>query len=59
MGDPDTWAEKAEKHEGSWWLDWGEMLKDKSDKLVASPKSPGNKKYPPLGDAPGTYVFEP
>ena len=57
--DPDAWAEKATKHEGSWWLDWGEMLKDKSGKEIAAPKKPGSKKNPPLGDAPGTYIFEP
>ncbi|WP_432817161.1 alpha/beta fold hydrolase [Sulfitobacter sp. JB4-11] len=59
QADPEAWAEKASKHEGSWWLDWGEMLKSKSDKEVAAPKKPGSKKHPPLGDAPGTYVFEP
>ncbi len=59
QADPEDWAEKATKHEGSWWLDWGEMLKTKSDKLVAAPKKPGSKKHPALGDAPGTYVFEP
>ena len=56
--DPDAWAEKAKKHEGSWWMDWADMLKKKSGKQVAAPKSPGNKKYPALGPAPGTYVFE-
>ena len=57
--DPDTWAEAAKKHEGSWWLDWGAMLKERSGDEVPSPKTPGNKKYPPLATAPGTYVFEP
>ena len=57
--DPESWAEKAKKHEGSWWLDWGEMLKKKSGKPVAAPKKPGSKKHPGLGPAPGTYVFEP
>ena len=58
QGDPDAWAEKAEKHEGSWWMDWAEMLKKKSGKQVAAPKEPGSKDYPALGPAPGTYVFE-
>lgn len=56
--DPDEWAEKAKKHEGSWWLDWGAMLKNTSGKEVAAPKKPGSKKNPALGPAPGTYVFE-
>jgi polyhydroxyalkanoate synthase len=57
--DPDAWAETAQKHEGSWWIDWGAMLKEKSGKEVAAPKKPGSKKNPALGPAPGTYVFEP
>ncbi len=57
--DPDSWSEKAEKHEGSWWLDWAELLKGTSGNEINAPKSPGSKKYPSLGDAPGTYVFEP
>ena len=56
--DPDAWAEKAEKHEGSWWLDWAEMLKTQSGNEINAPKKPGSKKYPSLGEAPGTYVFE-
>ena len=56
--DPEVWAESAEKLEGSWWLDWGKMLKESSGKEVAAPKTPGSKKYPSLGPAPGTYVFE-
>jgi polyhydroxyalkanoate synthase len=35
------------------------MLKTKSDKEVAAPKSAGSKKHKPLGPAPGTYIFEP
>ncbi|MEQ6248044.1 alpha/beta fold hydrolase [Sulfitobacter sp. HNIBRBA3233] len=57
--DPDKWAETAQKHEGSWWIDWGEMLKEKSGKQINAPKEPGSKKFPALGPAPGTYVFEP
>ena len=56
--DPEAWAEGAQKHEGSWWLDWGEMLKSKSGSEVKAPKSPGSKAHPPITAAPGTYVFE-
>jgi polyhydroxyalkanoate synthase len=58
-GDPDAWSEKAEKKEGSWWLDWAELLKQTSGELIKAPKTPGTKKHPVLGPAPGTYVFEP
>ncbi|MEL7462812.1 MAG: alpha/beta fold hydrolase [Pseudomonadota bacterium] len=57
--DPDKWAETATKHEGSWWLDWAEHLKERSGEVIAAPKSPGGRKYKSLGAAPGTYVFEP
>ncbi|MEP5730553.1 MAG: alpha/beta fold hydrolase [Sulfitobacter sp.] len=57
-GDPDSWAEKAEKNEGSWWLDWAEMLKNVSDKEIKAPKTAGSEKHGSLGAAPGTYVFE-
>ncbi len=55
----DSWAEAAVKHEGSWWLDWAEFLKSKSGDEVKAPAEPGNKTYPPIGPAPGTYIFEP
>ena len=57
--DPDAWAEKAEKKEGSWWLDWADLLQKQSGNEIKAPKSPGSKKHPTLGPAPGTYVFEP
>ncbi|MEM6620347.1 MAG: alpha/beta fold hydrolase [Pseudomonadota bacterium] len=55
--DPEAWAEAAQKNEGSWWLDWADMLKKNGGTQVKAPK-PGSKKFPPLGPAPGTYVFE-
>ena len=57
--DADKWVETGEKREGSWWLDWAEHLKANSGKLTPAPEKPGSADYPPLGPAPGTYVFEP
>lgn len=57
--DPESWAEKAEKKEGSWWLDWADLLKGVSGNEIKAPKNAGSKKHPSLGPAPGTYVFEP
>lgn len=56
--DGDSWSQSAVKHSGTWWLDWADFLKKKSDKEVDSPKKPGSDKYPVLGAAPGTYVFD-
>ncbi|MEM7519598.1 MAG: alpha/beta fold hydrolase [Pseudomonadota bacterium] len=55
---PQDWADTAEKHEGSWWLDWADMLKATSGKEIKAPKTPGSKKHKVLAPAPGTYVFE-
>ena len=57
--DPNDWAQKASRHEGTWWMDWAEHLKTRSGDRVDAPKKPGNRKHKPLGPAPGTYVFEP
>ncbi|MEO0682210.1 MAG: alpha/beta fold hydrolase, partial [Pseudomonadota bacterium] len=57
--DPDAWAETGVKHEGTWWLDWAEHLTARSGDLVDAPEAPGGTHFPPLGPAPGTYVFEP
>lgn len=53
----ETWRERAEHVKGSWWSDWMAWLKPKSGSLTAPGGS--SRKYPPLADAPGTYVLEP
>ncbi len=54
---PDDWLVGATKHEGSWWLDWVPWLKKQAGKLV-EPPTIGAESYPPIMDAPGTYVLE-
>ena len=54
---PDAWHDKAEHHQGSWWEDWMAWLKPQSGSLT--PPAGASKKFPALGDAPGTYVLEP
>jgi polyhydroxyalkanoate synthase len=53
----DDWQERAEHKAGSWWEDWMRWLKPQSGPL-GKPPAPGNKAYPALADAPGTYVLE-
>ncbi|MCL2525176.1 MAG: alpha/beta fold hydrolase [Betaproteobacteria bacterium] len=51
------WFERAEKKDGTWWEDWSRWLGERSGPLVAAyPVS--NRKFPALGDAPGSYVLE-
>ena len=55
---PDSWLEAAAEHNGSWWTDWFKWLGERSDGLVNAPNRLGNKDFPSLGSAPGTYVHE-
>jgi len=55
-GDADAWLADATEVPGSWWPEWSGWLKPLSGALVAAPKAPGNRKYPPIEAAPGRYV---
>ncbi len=54
----DEWKRTAKKHEGSWWIPWGQWLAKKSGDLIPAKKKTGNTQYPELIPAPGSYVFE-
>jgi polyhydroxyalkanoate synthase subunit PhaC len=54
---PDEWRQSATRHEGSWWPDWTAWLSARSERKGTPPRV-GSSKYPPLQDAPGTYVLE-
>jgi polyhydroxyalkanoate synthase len=54
---PEDWLSGAQPHEGSWWSDWAGWLAARSGEKKAAP-SVGSAVYPPIGDAPGTYVME-
>jgi len=53
----DEWHENAEEHEGSWWEDFAGWLGEHSGEQVEPPQV-GSEEYPPIVDAPGTYVKE-
>ena len=54
---PDEWLTLAPRHEGSWWPEWSTWLAAHSGSPVAPPPM-GADNYPPLADAPGSYVLE-
>jgi polyhydroxyalkanoate synthase len=56
--DPDEWLATTPTEKGSWWRPWTEWLSARSGDKKKAPASLGNRRYPPLGPAPGTYVLE-
>jgi polyhydroxyalkanoate synthase subunit PhaC len=55
---PDEWLKTATVENGSWWRPWTEWLIARSGAQKAARATLGNRQYPPLHPAPGTYVFE-
>ena len=56
--DPDEWIKTAAVEKGSWWGPWTQWLTARSGPEKTARTTLGNRQYPPLTDAPGTYVFE-
>jgi polyhydroxyalkanoate synthase subunit PhaC len=56
--DLDAWLSTATMHPGSWWPDWMAWLKAQDAEEVAA-REPGGDGYPPIEDAPGSYVKVP
>jgi len=52
-----AWLAGAKKHEGSWWGDWSKWLEACSGKRIPA-AAVGSAAYPPIQDAPGSYVLE-
>ena len=53
--DADEWFSSAERHDGSWWVDWAGWLASNSGEMVDARK-PGDNEIAVLYDAPGEYV---
>ena len=53
---PEQWLERAKEHKGSWWPEWLKWLKTHSGKAIPAPDM-SHLPYPPLMDAPGSYVM--
>lgn len=56
--DSNKWLESAELREGSWWAYWRDWLIPRSLGQKSAPKKLGNSQFPPLANAPGTYIFQ-
>lgn len=57
---PDAWLPGAAETAGSWWPAWADWLAARSSPGLVPPPPMGSPErgLPPLGEAPGTYVFE-
>ena len=56
--DPDSWSDAAESIPGSWWPAWIDWLAPHGGPRVPAPTKPGNADFPPIEEAPGSYVKE-
>ncbi|MBC7285921.1 alpha/beta fold hydrolase [Hoeflea sp.] len=57
---PEEWLVAAEQKNGSWWIEWTQWLGAHSSSESVPPPDMGapDKGYPPIEDAPGTYVLQ-
>ncbi len=53
---PLRWAQRVPITAGSWWPSWHRWIKSRSTSGATPPSMGKVRKYPPLEDAPGTYV---
>jgi polyhydroxyalkanoate synthase len=53
--DLESWLAGAEEHPGSWWPDWLTWLRALDPEEIDA-RAPGDGKFPPIEDAPGSYV---
>jgi len=57
--DPDTWYQQTPVEQGSWWPAWQRWLVAHSGAPQPPPAMGASEAgYPPMADAPGSYVFQ-
>src|ERR1700734_2837742 len=56
--DPQEWLRRAETCHGTWWPDYADWLAERCGDEQAAPEELGGGGLPPLGAAPGTYVYD-
>jgi polyhydroxyalkanoate synthase subunit PhaC len=56
--DPREWLRLAETCHGTWWPDYADWLAERCGDEQAAPGELGGAGLVPIGDAPGTYVYD-
>jgi len=56
--DSQEWLRRAETAHGSWWPDYAGWLAERCGQEQAAPAELGGGGLVPIGDAPGTYVYD-
>jgi polyhydroxyalkanoate synthase len=56
--EPRDWLAEAVMEKGSWWPDYAAWLAERSGGLKKRPDALGRKGFPPMDQAPGTYVLD-
>src|SRR6204780_2524095 len=56
--DPQEWLRSAETLHGTWWPDWAGWLTERCGEEQAAPADLGGGGLPPVGPAPGTYIYD-
>jgi polyhydroxyalkanoate synthase len=54
---PGQWQKTTPGKDGSWWEDWQSWLEKHSTGKIKPPPMGNGKRYAPIADAPGSYVF--
>ena len=56
--DPKEFLRQAETRQGSWWSDYAGWLAERCGEENAAPTELGGSGLLPIGEAPGTYVYD-
>ena len=56
--DPQEWLRRAQNCHGTWWPDYASWLAEHCGEETAAPEELGGGGLEPIGDAPGTYVYD-
>jgi polyhydroxyalkanoate synthase len=54
--DPDAWLAAASQQQGSWWGHWAQWVRDRSGGDRPAPATPGSRRHPVAGPAPGRFA---